>query len=185
MIADVNGLNYIKDILTANRESIDIVLRLIDDGVIITDADGKVALINEVAETLTGWPAEEAVGRFLDEILISKDNKEYITINKGTPVYSKDGKTIGFVLILRDISEKRGIKKELNRAKKSKEPDLLTREIAHIFNNKLTVIMGNISLAKMQASHNDKIYEKLIEVEQASIEVNNLTRHLFGKISSR
>lgn len=37
-------------------------LRSIGDGVITTDAGGKVQFINEIAQTLTGWSQEEAVG---------------------------------------------------------------------------------------------------------------------------
>lgn len=43
-------------------------LQSIGDAVIVTDATGKVTLLNPVAETLTGWPNEEARNRPLEEI---------------------------------------------------------------------------------------------------------------------
>ena len=50
------------------REKTHITLRSIGDGVIATDNNGKVLLINRVAEQLTGWHEKEALGRPLSEI---------------------------------------------------------------------------------------------------------------------
>jgi PAS domain S-box-containing protein len=44
-------------------------LRSIGDAVISTDLDARVTFMNAVAETLTGWRTEDAVGRPLDEVL--------------------------------------------------------------------------------------------------------------------
>lgn len=44
------------------------ILLSVGDGVIVCDADGRVTLLNAVAEALTGWKQEEAVGRPVDEV---------------------------------------------------------------------------------------------------------------------
>ena len=54
--------------LAAEKERLAVTLRSIGDGVITTDTEGRVALINKVAETLTGWTSEEANGRPLTEV---------------------------------------------------------------------------------------------------------------------
>lgn len=45
------------------------ILRSIADGVLVTDADGAVRYMNGVAERLTGWSFEEAVGKAGDEVI--------------------------------------------------------------------------------------------------------------------
>ncbi|HEX8202182.1 MAG TPA: DUF4118 domain-containing protein, partial [Isosphaeraceae bacterium] len=52
----------------AQREQLDTTLRSIGDAVIVTDANGRVTLLNPVARRLTGWGADEARGRPLAEV---------------------------------------------------------------------------------------------------------------------
>ncbi len=54
--------------LQKEREKLKVTLQSIGDGVITTDVEGRVVLLNKVARTLTGWKQEEAIGRKLDEV---------------------------------------------------------------------------------------------------------------------
>jgi PAS domain S-box-containing protein len=47
-------------------------IRSIADGVIVTDRDKQVVLLNPCAEELTGWTSSEAVGRPLHEVFVLK-----------------------------------------------------------------------------------------------------------------
>jgi PAS domain S-box-containing protein len=67
-LLDISDRKRAEESLAAEREHLTVTLRSIGDGVISTDNNGRVVLMNKVAETLTGWSMEEAVGRPLGEI---------------------------------------------------------------------------------------------------------------------
>ena len=54
---------------TEQREWLQVTLASIGDGVIATDAEGRVRFLNAAAQRLTGWRAPEAAGRPMDELL--------------------------------------------------------------------------------------------------------------------
>jgi PAS domain S-box-containing protein len=62
------------------REWLRVTLASIGDAVIATDSQGRVAFINGVAETLTGWPGADAQGRSLDEVfrIISEQTRQTV-----------------------------------------------------------------------------------------------------------
>jgi PAS domain S-box-containing protein len=56
------------DALWEERERLRVTLHSIGDGVIATDAAGRVTLLNPVAEALTGWESSEAAGQPLPAV---------------------------------------------------------------------------------------------------------------------
>ena len=68
----------------AKEENIAVTLNSIGDAVLSTDVDGRVTRLNYVAEQLTGWTQEEAVGHCVNEVLhlINQETRERMT----TPV---------------------------------------------------------------------------------------------------
>jgi PAS domain S-box-containing protein len=50
------------------RERLRVTLQSIGDGVIATDAEGRVTLLNPVAEALTGWTSAEAAGQSIQTV---------------------------------------------------------------------------------------------------------------------
>lgn len=67
--------------LEVAREWFQIALRSIGDAVITTDEHGKINSLNPVAEHLTGWSNEEALGKPLDEVfwIIDEDTRQPLT----------------------------------------------------------------------------------------------------------
>lgn len=57
-----------KEALVEEKERLSVTLHSIGDGVITADVDGKITLLNGVAENLTGWSHQEAVGKPFHEI---------------------------------------------------------------------------------------------------------------------
>jgi PAS domain S-box-containing protein len=65
---DVTARKSNEEALRKSERDLAITLDSIGDAVIATDADGVVSRINPVAESLTGWSREEAVGRPMAEV---------------------------------------------------------------------------------------------------------------------
>jgi diguanylate cyclase (GGDEF)-like protein/PAS domain S-box-containing protein len=65
---DITERKLYEEALFREKESAQITLRSIGDGVITTDGEGNVEYINPVAEELTGWKVDDASGRPIDEI---------------------------------------------------------------------------------------------------------------------
>ncbi|MEO0576968.1 MAG: EAL domain-containing protein, partial [Pseudomonadota bacterium] len=68
---DINERKLYEEALFREKESAQITLQSIGDGVITTDENNIVEYINPVAEELTGWKVDDATGRPLDEIFRS------------------------------------------------------------------------------------------------------------------
>ncbi len=63
------GPSATEDALFAEKERAEVTLNSIGDAVVCTDALGRTTFLNIVAERLTGWPREEAIGRPVTDIL--------------------------------------------------------------------------------------------------------------------
>ena len=125
--------------LEQQRKWFEVTLASIGDGVITSDVDGTVTMMNTVAEQLTGWKSSEALGQPLRKVfnivnedthagvenpalraieegvivglanhtlLITRDGREISIDDSGAPIRS-GGKTLGAVLVFRDITERR------------------------------------------------------------------------------
>lgn len=65
---DITNLKRAEEELAEEKERLNVTLRAISDGVISTDAVGVVTFINPAAERLTGWKADEAIGRAVTDV---------------------------------------------------------------------------------------------------------------------
>lgn len=120
-----------------SRELLRITLASIGDAVISTDTEGRVTDLNPVAESLTGWNSNEAIGlpltqvlRIVNEstrqpienpslralreggmadqaLLIAKDGTERPIDDSTAPIQDEQGHVAGAVLVFRDISERK------------------------------------------------------------------------------
>src|SRR6266850_2283124 len=68
MVRDVTERKRFEQQIAAEKESLAVTLRAIGDGVITTDVNGKVIMLNSEAEKLTGWSSKEAIGQPLKSV---------------------------------------------------------------------------------------------------------------------
>ncbi|MCA1658498.1 MAG: PAS domain S-box protein, partial [Verrucomicrobiaceae bacterium] len=68
MVRDVTERRRFEQEIAADKESLAVTLRSIEDGVITTDVQGKIIMINNAGENLTGWTSKEAIGQPLKAV---------------------------------------------------------------------------------------------------------------------
>jgi PAS domain S-box-containing protein len=68
MVRDVTERRRFEQEIAADKESLAVTLRSIEDGVITTDVQGKIIMINNAGENLTGWTSKEAIGQSLKSV---------------------------------------------------------------------------------------------------------------------
>ena len=199
--------------LAAERQRLAVTLRSIGESVVATDGDGRIVLINRIAESLTGWTSREAEGRPLSDvlqvleqstrqpvdslvqrvlatgtalelvpngILVSRNGAERLISTSSAPIRDDEGKTIGVVLVSRDVGAQRKMEEELLKSAKLESLGVLAGGIAHDFNNILTTIIGYLSLAKMDIDQEGELFANLSEVEDASKRATDLTHQLLA-----
>jgi PAS domain S-box-containing protein len=78
IMRDITIRKRIEDELAAEKERLTVTLRSIGDGVISTDLQGKIISVNQVAEKLTGWQEEEAIGMPITHVfhIVNEFNRE-------------------------------------------------------------------------------------------------------------
>ncbi|MFA5072624.1 MAG: PAS domain S-box protein [Nitrospirota bacterium] len=127
--------------LANEKDRLNITLRSICDGLIVVDGKGRIAIMNQVAEKLTGWKEAEAAGRPVEAVFsVSKDNANRNTLenddlpgrtvpavlaargggkhritNCASPIRNREGTGIGTVLVFRDVSREYETEEQIRR----------------------------------------------------------------------
>lgn len=115
----------------------------------------------------------------IDEvILVAKNETERIIEESCAPIRDNDQNIIGVVLVIRDITEKEKLEKELFKARKLESIGILAGGIAHDFNNILTGITSSLFMAKMEMQKDSAAYKTITDAEKAAFRANKLTSQL-------
>lgn len=97
--------------LFSEKERLDVTLRAIGDGVITTDAEEGITLLNKAAEVLTGWSQQKGIGKPLAEVFHIIDGKNRKRCEDPVEKVLKTGQIITLaeqtVLIARDGTERK------------------------------------------------------------------------------
>lgn len=193
--------------LKEQKKLYDITIKSIADAIITTDNNGLITNINPEAQKLTGWNEKKAIGRDLNTVLkiqkevtdisipllqennyviIGKDGSKIPIYKSAAPIYDDHGDVFGFVIVFNDISSRKKAEQEEITENKLNSMRYFSNRIAHDFNNQLTVVMGNISLAQLSGDDKAMQNARLREAELACNRVKNLTDELlaFSKTGS-
>ncbi len=154
------------------------------NGIIITDRNGTIRWANPAFTRLTGYTAEEVVGRnprilrsgqhdqafyrnLWDTILSGsvwqgemvnrrKDGSLYTEEQTIAPVLDQRGAMAHFIAIKQDVTEHKRLEAQLRQAQKLEAIGLLAGGIAHDFNNLLSGIIGFAELALKELPEGSK-----------------------------
>ena len=106
----INERKRVEAALLESEERFRTTLYSIGDGVITTDAAGKVRLMNPIAEQLTGWTQAEASGKLLENVFRIFNEDTRVQVEVPVRRVLREGVIVGLanhtVLISRDGTEK-------------------------------------------------------------------------------
>jgi len=111
-------------------------------------------------------------------ILIARDGTERLVESNAAPVRDRSGGRMGAVVVFRDVTEKRRMDEERQKADKLESLGVVAGGIAHDFNNILTAILGNLSLALLKKDLDEEVNERLGAAKRATNRAQELAQQL-------
>lgn len=171
------------------------ILRTLPDGVILTDPDGRIIVANEAAGKILGVPETDLPGQEMVQFISSEvcDNLRSTLVNEGsvanlevsiarpscsagsisgTLVRDRSGRIAGFVLVLRDISDRKAAEVSLRVA--NEKISILSQMTRHDIGNLLTALSGYLDLLK--ATNSDPKND--VYITNCTTIVEKISRHL-------
>jgi PAS domain S-box-containing protein len=177
------------------------------EGVAIMALDWQIQYVNPAFEQITGYSADEAIGRYPRELLDSgrhddrffaqievnlragrpwngrivnrrKDGTLYEEDAAFTPIRDSIGRVISFVSVKRDVTEKLTIETQLRHSQKMEAVGQLAGGIAHDFNNLLVAIIGYGELLLNNLPEDMPTRTDVREILTAAERAASLTRKL-------
>lgn len=175
------------------------------DMIHIIDDDGRIIDANPAEIKILGYTKKEFIGKHLSDITHPDYkgpaqsyfqkvlNGEKLDIYE-TALLTKTGETIhvevnavpkrkgsqGIRAVLRNITERKKLERQLLHAQKMEAIGTLAGGVAHDFNNMLGVILGHTELVIAGMNSEDSNYENLEEVLKAAQRSADLTRQLLA-----
>lgn len=182
-------------------------LDLANDAILILDLQGNITSWNQGAETLYGWSREEAIGKYVSNLLqtkfpmsreeiqsvvlrdgewqgelqhTTKDGSGVIVASRWTLERDAQGRPQGWVEINRDITHQRRAEEVLRRSEKLAAAGRLAATIAHEINNPLEAVTNLIYLARSEDRLPDETRHLLDEAENQLGRVSHIARKTLG-----
>jgi PAS domain S-box-containing protein len=202
---DITGLKLAEETLRQSEEKFSSIFHASPDAIILSRLhDGLMLNVNDSFTRITGFTAEEVIGKTSLELGVwndVNDRSKLETMIKrhgeiknfeacfktrtGSGMLAQisartiqiDGSTC-LLIILRDITDREYLLNERLKAQKLESISVLAGGIAHNFNNVLTGVIGYISYAKKNLGDTDKVRQILDAAEKSSYRAAGLARQL-------
>jgi PAS domain S-box-containing protein len=115
-----------------------------------------------------------------EEPQTTPDGKSITLLTSKIPLRNSVGEIIGILGTYIDITEQRQMELQFRQAQKMESVGRLAGGVAHDFNNMLSIILGQVSLALDRLSSTDEAFECLHEIEEAAKRSANLVQQLMA-----
>jgi PAS domain S-box-containing protein len=174
-------------------------IEVIGDALVMLDARRRIADLNRAAVVMLGRSRAAAAGVVVDELLPGlgefhdqacridlprpSPSGERVFDASITPIRTRDHRLTGYVVLLRDVTERRQLEEQLRQAQKMEAVGKLAGGVAHDFNNQLTAIIGFASLASDELPASSPVQGSLAQIQRSADQAASLTRQLlaFGR----
>ncbi|HBI15578.1 MAG TPA: hypothetical protein DDY20_08715 [Desulfobulbaceae bacterium] len=190
--------------LLASEEKFRLLVEQASDAIFVADAEtGIISYVNRKGQELIGRQAVDIIGLHLlalhpdDEgalyrkivarhyksppagrtLTVVHASGRLVPVEISAAILGSNGRKIVHCLF-RDITRRLRIDEELQKADRHKVATQLAGGIAHDFNNQLTAILGNVSLAQIEASDDERMMKRLHATEDAINRARALTQQL-------
>lgn len=189
--------------LAQEKGLIETVFNAIQEGIIVTDAKGRITYVNNAACELFGFEADQSIGKRLDERVrgldwnslsgsegaLSRDMEIFYPANKFINFYivplmierRSDGdvahaEPVGHAMILRDITESRRTAEKTIESERFNALTLLAAGVAHEIGNPLNSLHIHLQLMQRKVRKlDDEVGQELQEsIEIARSEIDRL-----------
>ncbi|WP_261131381.1 cell wall metabolism sensor histidine kinase WalK [Bacillus sp. Marseille-Q3570] len=175
-------LQEANEITESERTKLRSVLSYMTDGVMATDRDGYIILMNDRAEEMLSLSRHEAMGRFLPEILgveedfsieqleespsslildYSSNEVPFIIRASFSVIQKDDGPVNGIITVLHDVTEQEQIEKERRE---------FVSNVSHELRTPLTTMRSYLEALAEGAWQNENLAPKFLNVTQTETE---------------
>jgi len=176
------------------------------DDIIITDKNGLIDYANDAFQKNMGYSITEAMGKSIDILKSHKHDNDFYNnlwfeVKKGniwkgqfinkkkdgsllteditvSPILSSSKEILGYVFVMRDISEKLKAEEKLRQSQKMETIGVLAGGIAHDFNNILSIIFVYTERLMMELSEDSKNFQITSRILKAAERAKDLVQQI-------
>ena len=204
-VEDITRRREAENLLRDNESRLKAIFEANPDPMVVYDLSGYPEYLNPAFTAVFGWTLEELKGQ---RIPFLPDDQKALTHEKikeifengqslcfETRRYTKDkhtrevlvsaavnkdenGKPVGMVVNLTDITEKKALEKQYKQAQRMEAMGTLAGGVAHDFNNILSGIFGYSHLAEVEIEHKDRAKEHIRQVVKSAQRASDLVQQI-------